>query len=164
MIYTKLTLIFSFILLSFTTKENIFLPIEFTAKVIAIKDGDSIDVFYENKKINIRLADVDCPEIKNKQPFGRNAKAFTSKLCYGQKVTVQSNNKYDRYKRLIATIINEQNKNVNRELVIAGLAWHFKKYSTNNEFAILENNARSNKMGLWKDNNPTAPWEWRKPK
>ncbi len=160
--FPKILLSFSFLLLAFHSNTATIFPTEFTAKVIAIKDGDSIEVFYEGKTISIRLADIDCPEIRRIQPFGKAAKKFTSFLCYGQLVKVQHTNTFDRYKRLIATIINAQNKNVNKELVVAGLAWHFKKYSTNADIAKLEITARVNKVGLWKDDYPVAPWEWRK--
>lgn len=162
--YPKILLSFSFLLLAFHNNTATTLPTEFTAKVIAIKDGDSIDVLYEGKAISIRLADIDCPEIRRSQPFGRAAKKFTSNMCFAQVVKVQHSNKFDKYKRLIATIINAQNKNVNKELVIAGLAWHFKKYSSNIEIGKLEITARVNKVGLWKDEYPIAPWEWRKVK
>jgi endonuclease YncB( thermonuclease family) len=52
--------------------------------------------------------------------------------------------------------------NLNKELVKNGLAWHFKKYSKDNSYAVLENEARASKVGLWADNNPIAPWTWRK--
>jgi micrococcal nuclease len=162
MLFSKILLLYSVILLNYQTNSTTILPTPFIAKVIAIKDGDSMEVLYEGRTISIRLADVDCPEIKNSQPFGRAAKKFTSALCFGQMVTLQHQNKFDRYKRLIATIINAQNKNVNKELIIAGLAWHFKKYSTNTELAALEITARVNKVGLWKDAYPVAPWAWRK--
>jgi micrococcal nuclease len=164
MIFSKILLLNIFILSAYQTNNNLILPTEFTAKVIAIKDGDSIEVLYQGKTISIRLADVDSPEIRNSQPFGRAAKKFTSTLCFGQMVTMLHRNKFDKYKRLIATIINAQHKNVNKELIIAGLAWHFKQYSTNIEIAKLEITARVNKVGLWKDDYPIAPWEWRKAK
>jgi micrococcal nuclease len=162
MAFQKILLLCSFLLLAFHKNYSTILPTEFTAKVIAVKDGDSIEVLYEGKPISIRLADVDCPETRKSQPFGRAAKKFTSALCFGQIVKIQHRNKFDRYKRLIATIINAQNKNVNKELIIAGLAWHFKQYSTNIEIAKLEITARGNKVGLWKDAYPMAPWAWRK--
>ncbi|WP_421946230.1 thermonuclease family protein [Pedobacter sp.] len=59
-------------------------------------------------------------------------------------------------------MINKQN--VNQEMVKLGMAWHFKKYSSDVTYAALENNARRNRIGLWKEPNPIAPWEWRKPK
>jgi endonuclease YncB( thermonuclease family) len=162
MLFPKTLLLYFFILSAHHSNINTILPTEFTAKVVAIKDGDSIEVLYEGKTLSIRLADVDCPETRKSQPYGRTAKKFTSSLCFGQMVKVQHRNKFDKYKRLIATIINAQNKNVNKELVIAGLAWHFKQYSSNTEIAKLEITARVNKVGLWKDAYPVAPWAWRK--
>lgn len=47
------------------------------AKVIGIKDGDTVVVLLEgNIQKTLPLAEVDCPE--NSQPFGKNAKHFTA--------------------------------------------------------------------------------------
>lgn len=134
-----------------------------TGKVIAIKDGDTIDILFDGKPFTIRFAHVDCPEIRKGQPFGKAAKTFTSDLCFGQIVTVLNEGKYDRYKRLIGIIITEKNENVNKELIKAGFAWHFKQFSTDTSYANLEITARQNKLGIWADENPTPPWNWRKP-
>lgn len=136
---------------------------DFQAKVIAIKDGDTIEVLYEDKPITIRFAHIDCPEIRKHQPFAQAAKNFTSDMCFGQIVTVENTGEFDRFKRLIAVIINDKNENVNKALVKAGLAWHFLKYSTDTTYDKLEDIARQNKNGLWADANPIPPWEWRKP-
>lgn len=133
----------------------------FQAKVISVKDGDTIVVLKDGKQIIIRLNHVDCPEIRNSQPFGRAAKRFTSDFCFGQMVTVINENKFDRYHRLIAVIINERGGNLNKELVKAGLAWHFKRYSHAAEYDSLEANARQHRRGLWQDKNPIPPWNWR---
>lgn len=133
----------------------------FTAKVIRIIDGDTMEVLYEETPIKIRLAHIDCPEKRGKQPFGNNAKIALSDLCFGQEVTVYGEN-YDRYKRLIAVIVNDKKQIVNQELVKQGMAWHFKKYSTDLLYDKLEYQARKNKLGLWQDPNPTPPWNWRK--
>jgi len=53
---------------------------------------------------------------------------------------------------------------LNKELLKAGLAWHYKQYSRNPELAKLEFEARSKKLGLWVEPNSVAPWEWRKKK
>lgn len=131
--------------------------------MIGVKDGDTIEVLFENKPMTIRFAHVDCPEMKKHQPFGQAAKRFTSKICFGQIVTVENNGKFDIYKRLLAVIINDRNENVNKELVKAGFAWHFRKYSTDKSYDDLEFVARQNRKGLWADENPIPPWEWRKP-
>ena len=133
----------------------------FIAKVIRIIDGDTMDVLYKEVPIRIRLAHIDCPEKRGKQPFGNNAKMVLADLCFGQEVTVYGE-KYDRYKRLIAVIINNKKQIVNQELVKQGMAWHFKRYSTDERYSALELEARKNKVGLWQAPNPTPPWNWRK--
>ncbi len=138
-------------------------PPNLTGKVIGITDGDTIDILYNNKPLRIRLEHIDCPEIRKQQPFGAAAKKFTSDNCFGQIVRVLHKNEVDRNKRLIGEVINARGLNINKELVKAGLAWHFIKYSSNQEYAVLEKNARAIKVGLWKDPHPTPPWNWRKP-
>jgi endonuclease YncB( thermonuclease family) len=135
------------------------IPKTFQAKVVGIKDGDTFKVLYNNSEITIRLNHIDCPE-KN-QPYGKKAKWKASDLCFGKMVKIVSNGKKDRYKRLIAEVYYN-NININKELIKNGLAWHFKKYSKNTEYANLEIKARKTKVGLWSESNPIAPWNWRK--
>lgn len=129
-------------------------------KVIGIKDGDTFVVLIDGKEQVVRLEHIDCPE--KKQPFGTKAKKFASDLCFAQYVKLNHKNKYDRNKRLLAEVILLNGVNINKELVNNGLAWHFKKYSDNQEYAELEIKARQNKVGVWSEPNPTAPWDWRK--
>ncbi|HIK90904.1 MAG TPA: hypothetical protein EYG03_02790, partial [Planctomycetes bacterium] len=52
---------------------------------------------------------------------------------------------------------------LNRELVKAGLAWHYKQYSDDKRLTDDEDNARLKKLGLWVGSHkPIAPWDWRK--
>ena len=136
------------------------LPIKETGKVIAVKDGDTIDVLLSGKAQRIRLGHIDCPE-KN-QPYGAKAKLYTSDKSFGKTVTVLHNRQYDRNKRLIAEIILTNGDTLNRELVKTGLAWHYKKYSGDTTYSMLEKGARIVKKGLWADKEPIAPWLWRK--
>lgn len=135
----------------------------FSAKVIGISDGDTMEIFYKQNPIKIRLAHIDSPEKKGTQPFGNQAKIALSNLCFGRMVTIQAE-KYDRYRRLIAVVINDKNQNVNKQMLKLGMAWHYKKYSKDNEYAKLETEARKNRVGLWRDNAPIAPWLWREHK
>jgi micrococcal nuclease len=140
-------------------KKSIDFPLTFEGKVIAIKDGDTYVVLYNNFEYIIRLAHIDCPE--KRQPFGSRAKQFASDICFGKTVIVQTEGKTDRYRRIIGEIILQDGTNVNKELVRNGFAWHFKKYSEYVEYAELETMARQKQVGLWADKYPTAPWEWR---
>ncbi|VXB25332.1 MULTISPECIES: thermonuclease family protein [Chryseobacterium] len=129
-------------------------------KVIGVKDGDTVEILMNGKPQVVRLSHIDCPE--KKQPFGNKAKQFASDLCFGKKVKLSTGWKKDRNKRLLAEIILSNGKNLNKELVKNGFAWHYKKYSKDNSYDDLEKQARKLKLGLWNDKIPTAPWEWRK--
>ncbi len=135
----------------------------FTAKVIRIIDGDTLEVLHQNKPVKVRLAHIDCPENKGSQPFGQQAKKNLSDLCFEQMVVILGE-KMDRNGRIIAVVVNKSKQIVNLELVKQGLAWHFKKYSHNPVYAKLELEARRNKVGLWQDPKAIPPWLWRKPK
>lgn len=131
-----------------------------TYKVIKIKDGDTVGILMNGKEESVRLAHIDCPE--NKQPFGNNAKQFISKLCFGKYVQLSGKLNRDRNKRIIAELILTKGTNVNKELIKNGLAWHYKKYSTDQSYAKLETIARKRKVGLWQEKAPIEPWNWRK--
>lgn len=66
-----------------------------------------------------------------------------------------------RYGRSIVIIHYDDDEYLSTELIKNGLAWHYKSYSTSKELANFENSARLQKVGLWYDKNPIAPWEWR---
>jgi endonuclease YncB( thermonuclease family) len=134
----------------------------FDAKVVGVKDGDTIVVLLDgNVQETIRLAHVDCPE--KKQAFGMRAKQFASNFCFGKTVKIVETARRDRSGRMIASVyVNKQC--LNQALVSNGLAWHFKKYSKDMSYDVLEQKARASKIGLWSDPNPTAPWDWRKSK
>ncbi|MDX9870702.1 MAG: thermonuclease family protein, partial [Candidatus Cloacimonadales bacterium] len=95
-----------FILFAFA---NLF-SYDIVGKVIAVKDGDTIEVLQGKETYRIRLFGIDCPE-KN-QAFGNKAKQFTSDKCYGKKVTVRVNNK-DMYGRYVADVILPNRDNLN---------------------------------------------------
>ncbi len=54
------------------------------------------------------------------------------------------------------------------EQVKAGFAWHYKKYQHEQSsedqqlYADAENKARDERLGLWRENNPSPPWEYRR--
>ena len=131
------------------------------AKVIGIKDGDTVVVLDSlNNQTTLRLAEVDCPE--KSQPFGTKAKQFTSDQIYLKTIKYVVTDT-DRYGRSIAMIYYDtDNKYLSAEIIKVGMGWHYKKYSTSKELATLEINARKNGIGLWIDENPIEPAQWRK--
>ena len=47
-------------------------------------------------------------------------------------------------------------------MISEGMAWYYRQYGWTDSLARLEEEARSEKRGLWADPNPQPPWEWRK--
>lgn len=132
---------------------------QLTGKVIAIKDGDTVVVLLsDNTQKTLRLAEVDCPE--SGQPFGKNAKQFTSNQIFGKTIEYVETDS-DRYGRTIAKIYYDNHKYLSEELIKAGLGWWYFRYSNNKKLAILETQAKQNKLGLWSDNNAISPWDFR---
>jgi micrococcal nuclease len=109
----------------------------------------------------ICLNGIDCPE--QGQAFGAQAKQFTSDLALGKEVRVKVK-KYDRNGRTIGDVILPDGLNLNQELVQAGMACWFRRYSDDSTLKQLEEEARAAKRGLWADPNPMPPWDFRKPK
>ena len=136
------------------------LPKEFSAKVIGVKDGDTIEVLYKKKPIIIRLEHIDTPE--KKQAYGTKAKQFVSDKIYSKKVRIINKGRW-HWDRLIAEVYYKK-ENINKALVNSGLAMHFKQYSKNKEYDQLEKQAKENSVGMWSLPNVIAPWDFRKQK
>jgi micrococcal nuclease len=129
----------------------------FTAEVIGIQDGDTIELKLifrgakagrrSGKPLRIRFLHINCPE--RGMEFYKVAKQFTAEKCFRKTVRIQHEGKFDKYGRLLGEVILPDGKNLNKELVKQGYAVHYKKYSTSAEYANLENIARKQKRGIW---------------
>jgi hypothetical protein len=62
----------------------------------------------------------------------------------------------------VAIVYLEDGRELNLELIKAGVAWHFKRYSDDPRYAEAEIQARKAGIGLWRDGNAIAPWGWRR--
>ena len=132
--------------------------VEAGGKVVRVRDGDSIVVLRGGVGTEVRLDGIDCPELA--QAFGRKAKGFTSDLAFAKGVRLVGKGK-DRYDRELAEVFLPDGRSLNRELVLAGYAWWYRKYSNDRSLETLEQSARKARRGLWADANPVPPWEFR---
>jgi micrococcal nuclease len=126
-------------------------------KIIAIVDGDTFDILIDGKPVRVRMNAIDAPE--KKQDYYSQSKQALANLSFG-KTAIIIEHGHDRYKRLIADLL-VNNQNINYKMVELGMAWHFKKYSSDPQLAAIENLARKNRTGLWSMYSPTAPWDYR---
>ncbi|MBL4663950.1 MAG: thermonuclease family protein [Flavobacteriaceae bacterium] len=128
-------------------------------KVVGVTDGDTFTLLDKDSVlIKVRLANIDCPE--KKQPYSDKATQFTSDAIFGEMITIKKL-KSDRYRRYIAIVFYGDSINLNQQLVKNGLAWDYVKYSKDTLLKEYQKNARLMKLGLWRDKNPIAPWDWR---
>lgn len=131
----------------------------FEARVVGVADGDTITVLHRGAQVRVRLSGIDCPE--RGQPFSARAKQFTSEMVFGKTVTVRPFGT-DRYRRAVADVVLPDGRVLNRELVAAGLAWHYTRYSKDEVLARLEKEARGSRLGLWSEERAVAPWDFRR--
>jgi micrococcal nuclease len=96
---------------------TLLLAADFIGRVVGISDGDTILVMHDGKAEKIRLNGIDCPE--KRQASGQRAKQFTSKLTFGQEVTVKTFG-HDKYRRTIGDVLLADGRILNQELVKAG--------------------------------------------
>ena len=129
--------------------------------VVKVLDGDSIRVQRGRKTIEIWLYGIDCPEWG--QSYGDEARRFTRGKIYGKKVTVEPKD-IDKYDRLVA-LVSYSGGLLNRELVEGGLAWVYPRYCREQplcaELKEVQYNAVKSGRGLWKEEHPGSPWQWR---
>jgi endonuclease YncB( thermonuclease family) len=129
-----------------------------TGTVVNVVDGDTLVVQDAAKKsYTVRLAGIDAPE--RKQPFWKESARSLARLCLRKTAQVESSER-DAGKRYVGKVTCA-GKDANAEQLRRGMAWASPK-STQPTSGLyeLETYARLRRIGLWKDDNAVAPWEW----
>lgn len=136
-------------------------------KAVGIADGDTITVLTtKNESVRVRLAGIDAPE--KGQPFGHAAKEHLAASVFEKNVEIHYK-KYDRYGRVVGKVVLD-GIDICLKQIRDGFAWHFKKYVAEQEpadqllYAESEKLARKERLGLWDDASPIAPWDHRSTK
>ena len=155
----KLLLIFVLFLSNFVNAKTI------EGLVVGVADGDTITVLDQQKNTyKIRLQGIDAPE--KKQAFGEKSKQSLHDLVHGKQVRIEYD-KEDKYGRIVGKITLDD-LDICLQQLLLGMAWHYKKYQNEQSVAdrVVYNDAelksKSLKLGLWADETPTPPWEFRK--
>lgn len=132
--------------------------------VVGVSDGDTVTVLdTSNTQWKIRLMGIDAPE--KKQDFGQKSKQSLSNIIYNKQVTVEYNKK-DKFGRTIGKLTVD-GVDANLEQVKLGMAWHYKHYQREQSesdriaYAEAEKKAMQDRIGLWQDDKPAPPWDWR---
>jgi endonuclease YncB( thermonuclease family) len=130
-----------------------------TGTVVGIHDGDTLRLRTSNATIKVRLFGIDAPELG--QPFSRASREKLSELTFRRKVQLIAHGK-DAYSRQLAEVVLEDGTNVNNEMVRAGMAYYFRRYTRSKVLENMENEARRERRGVWSVDGLIPPWEFRK--
>jgi endonuclease YncB( thermonuclease family) len=135
----------------------------------SVSNGETFTVARGDEEMKVKLCGVNAPS--KDQPQGIEARDYLRSLLAKNKdamVNITEIEK-DRYGRTVAEVFVYLDANehihANTEMLSAGMAWHYKKYSKNclspDLLEVAEANARENKLGVFASNSK-PPWEWRK--
>jgi endonuclease YncB( thermonuclease family) len=138
---------------------------ELRATVLSIGDGDTIRVQQGAKRLTIRLACIDAPEMAQ-APDGANARRYLqSRLRLGSSVTLKAQT-VDRFGRTVAEVIGQVNLNL--ALVEDGMAFAYRRYLGQcdaKEYLDAEVRASRRRTGVWRvPGGITRPWDFRRGK
>jgi endonuclease YncB( thermonuclease family) len=138
----------------------------FEARVVRVKDGDSVVVerVREKRESELRLSGIDAPELG--QPWGPSARAALRRLVEGRVVMVEVVDR-DRYGRLVSNLWVGR-AYVNAAMTRSGNAWAVRRYGADRETLAGHDAARAAGLGLWslppEQRVPPATWRQRHPR
>ena len=136
-----------------------------TGLVVSSHDGDTIKLKTPDRGIlTIRFSGADAPETG--QAYWKASRGALRAIVEAQPVTVDCYKK-DRYERDVCNVYVDQ-LDVGLELIRRGVAWHAYQYASElselqrKSYRQAEENARQQKLGLWVEPDPMAPWDCRR--
>ncbi len=118
-----------------------------TAEVVGVADGDTITVRIPQRRqtVRVRVHGIDAPE--RGEPFSTRARNFTRVTVFSRQVVVEGRD-VDQYGRLVARI-RVGPDDLSAMLLEAGLACHYRRYSSDPVLEAAERRARSAGAGFW---------------
>lgn len=129
--------------------------------ITRVVDGDTVDITGPEGETRVRLYGIDAPEMN--QRYGREALVFLEAAADSDDVLVDAMDR-DEYGRVVG-VLYVDGRNINREMIKSGAAWVYRPFCRADfcsEWIGLESDARVNRRGLWYDQKPAPPWEWRR--
>ena len=134
------------------------------ARVLAITDGDTINISANKKTISLRLACIDAPEL-GQAPFGNAARdALTGLIPVGSTISYRPKGK-DNFGRTIAEVFGARKSNIGLAMVETGQAFVYEEFVDTCDADLLintQNRALQSGLGIWSATNLQKPWDYRK--
>ena len=112
-------------------------------EIVRVVDGDTVDMVLDlgfglYKKERVRLADIDAPATRTRNPlekeYGYSAKVYLEEWFKNDDEFICRTEKEGKYGRIIGYIRNSHNTYINDIMVQEGVAW---KYQGEKDFNFL---------------------------
>ncbi len=132
----------------------------FQARVHDVVDGDTVhlQIVGGREMLKARLEGIDAPEIC--QTFGPQSRDALARRINQVMVTVESTRQDDYGRSLAVIYLNGQN--INAWLVQQGFAWSFGRKGSKGPYATEEAEAKSQRKGLFAEDKPIRPAQFRR--
>lgn len=145
--------------------------------VVGVTEGDRITVNSFGTEIIVQLYGVAAPQTakvdkfsgwyKAGQPYAEDAfRALSIKVLHQQvKLEIRRTIVFNKdHKQLALAVVYLDGRNINREMISEGRAWAFRKFTDKAdlcEYLAAERHARARRHGLWQQESPQPPWEFK---
>lgn len=152
---------------------------EVSGTISRIWDGDTVTLDTGDRKLRIRVAGIDAPEMN--QPFGRQAAHLLRFLTLDKpvKAHIFTQDKYHRYVARLylqqtaevtppASAVYPAGIDVGQLMIAKGMAWHYYFFDKEDPYYYhyqkAERQAKQEGLGIWQKLSPTPPWRHRNEK
>jgi endonuclease YncB( thermonuclease family) len=144
--------------------------------IVGVSDGDTLTARCGEpgayQQIKVRLSGIDAPE--KRQAYGERARQALAALTFQRWARLECR-KTDRYGRSVCAVWvapasspdGPRTLDAGLAMLTVGMAWWYRAYAAEQtpgargqyEFAEIE--AKAKGVGLWRDAQAMAPWDWR---
>lgn len=134
-------------------------PSDFTwlsVRINSVIDGDTVVASVGGRQQELHLIDIDAPEMG--QSFGPEAKDLLAERLLGKIIQVAVISQRPEGGLWTRAFIKAEN--LAEDMLEAGLAWCQRGLS-HQRLQAIERASRQERKGLWAQDSPQPPWEWR---
>lgn len=141
-------------------------------RIAEVRDGDTIsfcpkidEECKSSEQFEVDLWGIDAPEMQPlKQFHAEKAKGYLESVVKSKVVILEVKETEDSGKKIAKLfVVGADPSNLNVHLLMEGHAWSTAKGDLDAlEYDLAQDYAKERKLGLWREVEPVAPWDWRK--
>jgi len=125
-------------------------------QILKVVDGNILKVStVDDDTFNVYLKGVDAPELG--QDYANEALSYLKKLVKDKNIVIEYSGK-DRWGNRLVNVTTKSGKSINEMMIHNGYGWVDRFFVSQTNLIELQEIAKANNIGLWKQDNPLEPW------